>query len=101
MRLDWILMDDQINSFDNFGSNPPSEKFLAWKMWISRKITTIMDENKFSTGMLSLLSGLPEEYIVKITNAEISPSNIALVKISIALSVPRNHFDPPEDLVNE
>lgn len=91
-------MPNKINSFDNFGSNPPSDKFLAWKMWISKKLADVMEERDCCVGMLSILSSLPEEYIHKVKNAEISPSNHALVKISIALSIPRETFNPPEGL---
>ncbi len=91
-------MPNYLRPFDNFGSNPPSDKFLAWKMWVSRKLIDVMEENDCSIGMLSLLSSLPEEYIHKLRNAEISPSDIALVKISMALSIPRKTFSPPENL---
>lgn len=88
---------DNVKNFNN-SSDQPNEGHISWKIWIARKIKAVREEKEYCIGMLSVLSSLSEEHIHRIENAEISPSDAALTKISMALSVPREIFDPPKDI---
>lgn len=89
-------MDENI-PFDKF-SKQNGDKFVAWKMWISKRIKETREKKECCIGMLSVLSSLSEEYLHKIETAEISPSDTAIVKISRALGVPRETFNPPKEI---
>jgi transcriptional regulator with XRE-family HTH domain len=60
---------------------------LSKKIWYSMQIKKICENKHISFAELSVMSGLNEEYLYKILNAEISPSANSLRSIALALDV--------------
>ena len=60
---------------------------LSKKIWYSMQIKKICEKKNISFAELSVMSGLSEEYLYKIWNAEISPSANSLRSIALALDV--------------
>lgn len=67
------------------------------KLWYKHHIQKIADYRHMSVSELSILSGLSEEYLYKLWQGEIVPSGSALQKIALALEVPLNQIEIPEN----
>jgi hypothetical protein len=70
-----------------------TSKITAQKMWYSARIRYYAEKKHVSWAELSILSGLSEEFVHKLWNAESIPSRAALKSIALALEVPAENFE--------
>jgi hypothetical protein len=65
-----------------------ADKLTSRKITICNNILSACKKQNFCLGELSLLSGLSEEYVYKISTHSVLPSKKALAAIAVALHVP-------------
>lgn len=75
-----------------------NEKEIERRFFIARQFHCLLEELDCNLEMLSFLTGISEEYLSKIENAEITPSRINLISISRALGIDVSQFDLPESI---
>ncbi len=80
-------------------TNSNNENFIKWKYWIANKIKEKMKEADCGIEYLAFMADLPEEYLFKVLQYQISPSRMAVEKIARALGVNKEEFNCPEELL--